>query len=93
MKFVPTAFTCTPVRATSIATFLASIVAPARAAEYSGASGGGRAADALVMTSTWPSRLLDHRRHDGTQEPVRAPRGTRGPRRRGPPGWTRRTGR
>ena len=33
MKFVPTALTCTPWRATSPATLRASIVAPARAAE------------------------------------------------------------
>ena len=33
MKLVPTALTCTPLRATSPATLRASIVAPARAAE------------------------------------------------------------
>ncbi len=54
MKFVPTTLTCTPVRATSSATFLASMVAPARAAEYSGAPGVGRTAEALVIKSIWP---------------------------------------
>ena len=33
MKLMPRTFTCTPVEATSAATFLANIVAPARAAE------------------------------------------------------------
>jgi len=44
--------TCTPVTATSAATLRASIVAPALAAEYRGAPGVGRAADALVITNT-----------------------------------------
>lgn len=52
MKFVPTAFTCTPVRATSSATFLTNIVAAARADEYNGAPGVARAPEALVITRT-----------------------------------------
>ncbi len=55
MKLVPTALTCTPWRATSSATFRVSIVAPARAEEYSGAPGVGRAAEALVITRICPS--------------------------------------
>ena len=55
MKFVPMALTCTLRSTTSAATLRTSMLAAARADEYSGAPGVGRAPAALVNTSTCPS--------------------------------------
>lgn len=67
MKLVPIAFTCTPWRATSAATFFTNIVAPARAAEYSGAFGVGRAGCAGEHQHL-PVTLAHHHGHDSAQE-------------------------
>ncbi len=54
MKFVPMALTCTSEATTSAATLRTSMLAAARAEEYSGAPGVGRAPAALVNSSTCP---------------------------------------
>ena len=54
MKLVPMALICTLRSTTSAATLRTSMLAAARAVEYSGAPGVGRAPAALVNKSTWP---------------------------------------
>ena len=71
MKFVPMALTCTLRSATSTATLRTSMLAAARADEYSGAPGVGRAPAALVKMQDLTATTLDHGRHDGAQEEVR----------------------
>ena len=71
MKFVPMAFTCTLRSATSDATLRTSMLAAARAVEYSGAPGVGRAPAALREDEDLTAATLDHGRHDGAQEEIR----------------------